>query len=70
MPTYFTPTEAKSKLGKTVITKIPLYQLPRGTTGRIVDTYSMESGLGLIVSLGDFMDGFSKDDYYRFLEEE
>ena len=69
MSTHFTHPEAESKLGKMVILKTPLYQLPRGTTGRVVDTYKMGSGFGLVVHWGNMFDGFSKDDYERFLEE-
>ena len=69
MPTYFTLPEAQSKLGKTVVLKTSLYQLPQGATGKVIDTYKMNNLLGLIVSWGDISDGFSKDDYDRFLEE-
>ena len=66
MPTYFTPAEAKPKLGKMVILKNPTLST---TTGRVVDTYKMGSGFGLVIHWGNMFDGFSKDDYERFLEE-
>lgn len=69
MTTYFTHAEAKSKLGKTVVTKIPFYHLPRGTKGVIIDTYKMGNLYGLEVSWGEFTDGFSKDDFEEFLGE-
>ena len=70
MPTYFPHTEAKSKLGKTVRTKIPFYNLPNGSIGKVIDIYKMQwPGFGVVVDWGDITDGFSKDDYEEFLEE-
>ncbi len=69
MPTYFTHTEAKSKLGKKVKAKVSFYQIPRGTIGMVTDMYKMGNLYGLEVSWGEFTDGFSKDDYEEFLEE-
>ena len=72
MTHYFPHTEAKSKLGKTVVTKVPFFQLPKGSIGKVVDIYKMQwPGFGVVVSWNnyDFSDGFSKDDYEEFLEE-
>lgn len=72
MPTYFPHTEAKSKLDKKVKAKIPFYQLPRGSIGKVMDFYEMGNlRYGLIIAWDGTVisDGFSKSDYYEFLEE-
>lgn len=71
MPTtYFTQPEAESKLGKHIVTKVSLYQIPRRATGVVIDTYEMGDGFGVIISYDKYFisDGFSKEDYERLLE--
>jgi hypothetical protein len=69
--TYFIQPEAKSKLGKHIITKVPLYQIPRGAAGVVINTYEMGNGFGVIVSYNKYFisDEFSKENYERLLEE-
>jgi len=72
LSTYFTLQEAKSKLGGTVITKIPFYQIPLGSIGKVADIYEMGNlRYGLIIAWDGSVisDGFSKDEYEEFLRE-
>jgi hypothetical protein len=72
MSTYFTLPEAQSKLEKTIITKIPFYQVPHGSIGKVTDIYEMGNlRYGLIIAWNGSVisDGFSKDEYEEFLRE-
>lgn len=71
MSTYFTLQEAKSKLGRNIITIVPFVDVPTNSTGRVTSYYKMGELYGLTIKWDhiNVEDGFSKDDYEEFLRE-
>ena len=67
----FTHPQATSKLGLHVILILPLDSIPAGSTGQVVDVYERGHGdYGVMVRWENgIKDGFSRDEYERFLRE-
>jgi hypothetical protein len=71
MDSYFTLSEAKSKLNHHVKATLPLADISIGDTGIVTSYYKMGRAYGLNIKWDhmNIIDGFSKDDYEMFLEE-
>ena len=67
----FTHPQATSKLGLRVISLHDFADIPTGSTGQVVDVYERgHNDYGLMVLLENgIKDGFSRDEYDRFLRE-
>lgn len=73
---YFTPTEARDKVGRAIRTKVNFSGVVKGTTGKVVGFYhhtgkscGVEIQWDLLGRPTPLVDGFSKDEYVEFLEE-
>lgn len=75
-PSYFTQSGAQGKVGKKVMALIEFANVPAGSTGRVVSCYKHSYGRdvwGVMIAWDDqkpLQDGFSKDEYEDFLEEQ
>ena len=67
----FTHSQATSKLGLHVISILPLDSIPTGSIGTIIDVYERgHNDYGVMVRWENgIKDGFSRDEYERFLRE-
>ena len=67
----FTHAQATSKLGLRVISLVDFTDIPTGSIGRIIDVYERgHSDYGIMVLWENgIKDGFSRDEYERFLRE-
>lgn len=73
---YFTLAEAREKVGKKIRSLREFSGVPAGTTGTVLRSYEYNDGnVGLDIQWDlpgrykPLVDGFSRDDYERFLEE-
>lgn len=73
----FSAEEAQGKVGRMVRSLVEFSGVPKGTTGRVVavyevgrDRFSVDVEWNLPERAKPLRDGFSKDEYERFLVEE
>ena len=67
----FTHPQATSKLGLRVISLVDFADIPTGSTGQVIDVYERshnDYGVTILWENG-IKDGFSRDEYERFLRE-
>ena len=71
MTATFTHAQSTSKLSLRIISLVNFADIPAGSTGRVVDVYERgHNDYGITIRWENGIeDGFSRDDYERFLRE-